>query len=202
MNYDTLYDRILRRVDRGAYLAYADAVPAEQQAAMAELGAYIQSPGFQPETGRELARRFHSEGRIDRLMYLSAMHVIAMSPAVKDYAEAGRLIADKELEAMKLGGPRLQENLASVDRHRGALAFLNGSYDVALDYFSRAFERQRSAGNLGNVLAALLRLGDVAEARELLVGIRSGLPDRIVRALDDMIQIDPDLALLRTETSP
>lgn len=199
MNYDTLYDRILRRVDRGAYLAYADAVPPDQQAAMAELGAYIQSPGFQPATGRELARRFHADGRIDRLMYLSAMHVIAMSPAVKDYGEAGRLIADKELEAMKMGGPRLQENLASVDRHRGALAFLTGSYEVALDYFSRAFERQRSAGNLGNVLAALIRLGDVHEARDLLTRIRSGLPEPIVKALDDMIHIDPDLALLRTE---
>lgn len=201
MNYDALYDRILRRVDHGAYLAYADAVPPEQQAPMAELGAYIQSPGFQPKTGRELARRFHADGRIDRVMYLSALHVIAMSPAVKDYSEAARLIADKEMESIRLGGPNLQTNLASVDRHRGALAFLSGNYDVALDYFSRAFERQRSAGNLGNVLAALIRLGDVGEARDLLHRIRAGLPVTIVTALDDMIQLDPDLALLRTETA-
>ena len=199
MNYEALYDRILRRVDNGAYLAYADAVPAAQQAPMAELGAYIQSPGFSPDTARELARRFHADGRIDRIMYLSALHVIAMSPSVKDYTEAARLIAEKELEAMSLGGPQLQVNLASVDRHRGALAFLNGNYDVALNYFSRAFERQRSAGNLGNVLAALIRLGDVADARDLLSRIRTGLPDTIVQALDDMIRIDPDLALLRTE---
>ncbi len=201
MNYDALYDRILRRVDHGAYLAYADAVPSEQQAPMAELGAYIQSPGFSPDTARELARRFHATGRIDRIMYLSALHVIAMSPAVKDYTEAARLIAEKEMEAISHGGPLLHVHLASVDRHRGALAFLKGNYDVALDYFSRAFERQRSAGNLGNVLAALVRLGDVTEARDLLHRIRKGLPETIVGALDDMIRIDPDLALLRTETS-
>ena len=201
MNYEALYERILRRVGHGAYLAYADAVPAAQQAPMAELGAYIQSPGFSPETARDLARRFHADGRIDRIMYLSALQVIAMSPAVKDYAEAARLLAEKELAAITAGGADLQIHLASVDRHRGAIAFLNGSYDVALDYFSRAFERQRSAGNLGNVLAALIRLGDTEEARSLLGRIRSGLPSSIVEALDSMIQIDPDLALLRTETS-
>jgi len=201
VNYEALYERILRRVDHGAYLAYADAVPDAQQAPMAEIGAYIQSPGFLPGTGRELARRFHAEGRIDRIMYLSALQVIAMSPAVGDYAEAARLLAEKELAAITVGGPDLQLHLASVDRHRGAIAFLKGSYDVALDYFSRAFERQRSAGNLGNVLAALVRLGDVDEARSLLSRIRSGLPDTIVDALNDMIQIDTDLALLRTEIS-
>jgi tetratricopeptide (TPR) repeat protein len=199
VDYETLYDRILRRVDQGAYLAFADAVPKAQQAVMAEIGAYIQSPRFSPSTARELTRNFHAEGRIDRIMYLSALHVIAMSPAVKDYTEAARLIAEKELEAMTIGGPDLPLHLASVDRHRGAIAFLTGNYEVALDYFSRAFERQRSAGNLGNVLAALIRLGDVGEARELLVRIRSGLPDTIVGTLNDMIQLDPDLALLRTE---
>ena len=202
MNYETLYDRILRRVDQGAYLAYADAVPKSQQAPMAEIGAYIQSPGFSPATARALAKRFHAQGRIDRIMYLSALHVIAMSPSVKDYTEAARLIAEKEVEAMNIGGPDLQVHLASVDRHRGAIAFLNGNYDVALDYFSRAFERQRSAGNLGNVLAALIRLGDVDEARELLGRIRQGLPARIVTTLDEMIELDPDLALLRTESRP
>lgn len=199
MNYDALYDRILRKVDQGAYLAYADAVPEDQQAAMAELGAYIQSPGFDPATGRELAHRFHRDGRIDRMMHLSALHVIAASPAVGDYSLAARLIAEKEMEALAQGGPLLQQRLASVDRHRGALAFLTGQYEVALDYFSRAFERQRSPGNLGNVLAALIRLGDTDDARELLAEVRRGLPSTLVSALDDMIRVDADLALLRTE---
>jgi hypothetical protein len=198
-NYEALYDRILCRVDQGAYLAWADAVDPSQQPAMAEIGAYIQSPGYRPQTARQLAQEFHRSGKIDRIMYLSALHVIAMSPAVSDYTEAARLIAEKELTAIQQGGPRLQVHLASVERHRGALAFLSREYGVALDYFSRAFERQRSPGNLGNVLAALIRLGDVAEARELLGRIRGGLQPKLVSALDDMIRIDPDLALLRPE---
>jgi len=199
LNYEALYDRILHRVDQGAYLAWADAVEAGQQAPMAEIGAYIQSPGFRPQTARQMAHEFHRAGRIDRVLYLSALHVIAMSPAVSDYTEAARLIAEKELVAIQQGGPRLQVHLASVDRHRGALAFLLKQYEVALDYFSRAFERQRSPGNLGNVLAALIRLGDVSEARELLSRIQGGLQPELVSALDEMIRIDPDLALLRME---
>ncbi len=199
MNYDALYDRILRKVDQGAYLAWADAVEPSQQSAMAELGAYIQSAQFDPSVGRQMARSMHEAHQIDRISYLSALHVIAASPAVRDYTEAARLIAEKEIEALALGGPRISENLASVDRHRGALAFLTGNYDVALDYFSRAFERQRSAGNLGNVLAALIRLGDVSEARSLFGRIRTSLPASLVSTLEDMICLDPDLALLRTE---
>lgn len=202
MNYEALYDRILQRVDTDAYLAWADSVPESQRAAMAELGAYIQSPEFDPGLGRTMARRMQESGRIDRLMYLSALHVIAMSPGVKDYSEAARLVAEREQLALSLGGPDLDIHLAGVDRHRGALAFYQGHYGVALDYFSRAFERQRSPGNLSNVLTTLIRLGDVDEARELLGRVRQSLPATLVSALETMIQLDPDLALLRVESRP
>ena len=99
---------------------------------------------------------------------------------------------------MALGGPRLPDNLASVDRHRGVLAFLQGHFGIALDYFSRAFERQHTAGNLANVLAALLRLGDTDEARELLDQVRSALNPLLISGLNELIDQDPDLALLRT----
>ena len=98
---------------------------------------------------------------------------------------------------MRLGGPNLADNLASVDRHRGVLAFLLGQYEVAIDHFTRAFERQRSPGNLANVLATLLRLGDEDEARELLDQVQRAFEDDFVDALSDMIERDPDLALLR-----
>ena len=81
------------------------------------------------------------------------------------------------------------------------LAFVQERYEVALDYFSRAFERQRSAGNLSNVLATLLRLGDITEARDLLTQVRSALPQPLVRDLERIIAAAPDLALLRMETS-
>ena len=81
------------------------------------------------------------------------------------------------------------------------LAFLQGHYDVALDYFSRAFERQRSAGNLSNVLATLLRLGDIAEAVDLYRQVAAGLPEPLVDQLDHIIRVDPDLARLRPELS-
>jgi tetratricopeptide (TPR) repeat protein len=118
---------------------------------------------------------------------------------VKDYGEAARLIAEKEVLALRMGGPELGGRLASVERHRGALSFLLGNYEQALDYFSRAFERQRSAGNLANVLNALIRLGDRDEAVELLAQVRGGLPAPLVRDLEQMILTDPDLATLRRE---
>jgi tetratricopeptide (TPR) repeat protein len=105
------------------------------------------------------------------------------------------------MAAMALGGPRLQANLASVDRHRGVLAYLQGHYGVALDYFSRAFERQHTAGNLSNVLATLIRLGDVDEARALAKQVRSALAGDLISDLNQIIEQDPDLVLLRMEVT-
>jgi hypothetical protein len=81
------------------------------------------------------------------------------------------------------------------------LAFLQERFGIALDYFSRAFERQRSAGNLSNVLATLLRLGDLHDAQDLLNQVRKGLDPTLVQDLERIIAADPDLALLRTEAS-
>jgi len=82
------------------------------------------------------------------------------------------------------------------------VAFLRGHAVVALDYFSRALERERTAENLGNVLCAMLRLGQIDEAGDLLLQIRVCYPASTVRALNDMILHDADLALLRLETLP
>lgn len=199
MDHQALYERILSQVDGQAYLAYADAVSPDQRAAMAALGAQIQAADFSPEAVRAEARAAHAAGQIDAFNLLSVLHVVASSPSVKDFGEAARLIAEKELLALRMGGPELGGRLASVERHRGALSFLLGNYEQALDYFSRAFERQRSAGNLANVLNALIRLGDRQEAVELLAQVRGGLPAPLVRDLEQMIQVDPDLATLRRE---
>jgi tetratricopeptide (TPR) repeat protein len=202
VNYEALLDRILRHVDAEAYLPLADAVEEDQRAALDELGRALQQPSLDVTALRARARQLHARGAIDEVHLYSALHVIAAHPRVNELEEAAEMAARQEMAALRMGGPRLQDHLASVERHRGVIAWLQGSTDVALDYFSRAFERQRSAGNLANVLACLLRLGDEADARDLLHQVRGAFPPALVHSLDDMIHRDPDLSLLRTEVQP
>ena len=200
VDYDALFERIMSQVDQQAYLPLADVVDPEQQAAMEEIERSMRSPSDSAETTEALINSLHQNHRIDAVHRLSALHVLAASPKVGDHELAAQYATQQEIAAMDLGGPRLQANLASVDRHRGVLAFLKGHYQVALDYFSRAFERQHSAGNLSNVLATLIRLGDVAEARALTAQIRQALSPELIHDLNGIINQDPDLALLRMET--
>ena len=200
MNYSAVLDRILATVDREAYLATSSHVDARYREALATVERMLQSEAFDADVARTLARGLHAEGKLDRVHLLSALHVIAASPRVRDYSEAARLAGEQEQAALELGGPNLTANLASVDRHRGVLAFLQHHYEIALDHFTRAFERQRSALNLGNILCTLLRLHEVAEARELLAQVRAAFPVELVEELESFIATDPDLALLRTES--
>jgi len=109
------------------------------------------------------------------------------------------MVGAQELAALDAGGPRLAADLASVERHRGVLAYLVGRHEIALDYFSRALERERSADNLANVLAALAALDALDSARELLASIRAAYPQTIVERLQSLIEADDDLRLLREE---
>ncbi len=200
MNYQALLDRIMHAVDGDAYVVDASLISPAQREAMTRIGQSLDQLG--PEAARALALEFHEAGKIDRVAFHNALHVVAASPQVADHAEAARQVALQEDAALEVGGPELQQNLASIDRHRGVLAFQKKRYAVALDYFSRAFERQRAAGNLANVLATLLRLGDEADAVSLLGEIRASFPAQLVAGLDHFIASDPDLALLRTESVP
>lgn len=197
MDYQALLARIYQSVDSEAYFAPSVQVPQAQRAAMAQIGALIRSADFSPDEARALTRRLHQSGRIDRIRMLSALHVIEAHPSVGNWDEAARLVAEQEMAVIAQGGPRLQTDLAAVERHRGVLAYLNNSYELALDYFSRALERERSAENLQNVLCTMLRLGEEADACSLLRQIRQSYPDRIVSLLDQAVETDPDLALLR-----
>lgn len=199
MNLRALLDQILQTVDAQAYRTPADHVDPRQRETLAEVARQIGAPDFDPAATRAFIEARHAAGRLDRVHYLSALHVVAASPRVADWALAARLAGEQELAALELGGPNLQANLASVDRHRGVLAYLRGHYETALDYFSRALERQRTAENLGNVLCALVRLGELDEARALYAQIRSTLPVHVVRDLDAMVAEDPDLATIRPE---
>ena len=197
LDHQDLLERILARVDASAYLPLADAVEPHQKAAMTEIERAIRDPSAPPDEVRAVIEAAYAARRINEVMRWSALHVLAASPRVNDPGDAARCVAEQEMAALRLGGPNLENHLASVDRHRGVLAFQHDQVEVALDYFTRAFERQRTAGNLANVLAALLRLGEIERAEDLLSQVRSTLPQSLVEALDQMVEQDPDLALLR-----
>jgi tetratricopeptide (TPR) repeat protein len=201
MDLESLFDRLLQAVDEQAYLTPSDHVEPAQRRALDEIATALRAPGFRAEQVRSLIRRLYERGQIDRVMLYSALHVVAAHPAVADWAEAARLAGEQEQAALELGGPALQANLASVERHRGVVAFLQGHHEVALDYFSRAFERQHSAENLGNVLCCLLALGEHDDAHDLYARVRHSFPRDLVHALEARVQQDPDLALLRTAPS-
>ena len=199
MDYQAIFARIRTTVDARAYMTPAASVDPAQRHTLEAIQGALRRPEFDISRIRADIRADHASGAIDRVMMLSALHVVACHPRVADWEEAARLVGEQEFAALELGGPRLQGNLASVDRHRGVLAFLRGHYDVALDYFARALERQRSSENLQNILCTLIRLGDESDARELLNRIRGGFPVDLVHSLDHAILNDPDLALLRDE---
>lgn len=199
MDYRSVLERIIEQVDAVAYLTPSAQVDPRHRQVLTEVGAMIQDPTLHPDAIREHIERQYRGGRLDRVHYLSAKHVLAASPRVQDWGEAARLAGEQELAALDLGGPYQQTNLAAVDRHRGVVAYLRGHYDNALDHFSRALERQRSAENLGNVLCALVRLGELPEARSLFAQIQATLPQALVTELIERVHQDPDLALLRPE---
>lgn len=199
MNVQDILDRILDTVDRDAYLTPTEGADSRFQAGLELIRRGLSDPATDASTVRALARGLHAEGRLDKVHLHSALHVIAAHPRVRDYDEAARQIAEQEQAALSLGGASLEHNLASVDRHRGVLAFLQEQYGVALDYFTRALERQRTAENLGNVLCTLVRLGEEDEARDILTSARRNLPTSFVQQLDERIDEDPDLVNLRME---
>lgn len=177
------------------YLLPSDQLPERDRAGAIEVARTLADRG--PAEARALVESLHAEGRLDAVTRVSALHVIAASPAVRDLAEAARLADLQEYLALDAGGPHLETRLASADRHRGVVAFLMGRPEVALEWFTRAFERQRTAENVGNVLAALIALGDRREAADLLVTVRDRFPPSLVDELMDRIEQDGDLRELR-----
>ena len=197
MDYRRILDRIRSTVRRGSYLVPPSSASADQWEALSEVAAAIADPDGDPDVTRRRIHQLHASGRIDRVMKLSALGVLAASPSVRDYAEAARLAGQQELAALDAGGPHLQTYLASADRHRGVLAYLMGQYEVALDWFTRALERERTAENLGNVSSTLIRLGEIDEARDLVTRVRDHFPVEVAQGLDELIQTDDDLSRLR-----
>lgn len=199
MAYRSILDRIFEVVDQQAYLTPVHRIQGPESQALAVFKAALAEPDFDAEGVRRLVDRLHEEGRLRATTRFSALHIIAAHPRVGNFSEAARLVGEQELAALDESGPSLNADLASVDRHRGVLAFMKGHYDVALDYFSRALDRERSAENLCNILCCLLRLKELNEASSLWTQIQSSYPEDLVDELGRIIEQDPDLALLRSE---
>ncbi|MCB9795816.1 MAG: hypothetical protein H6741_24230 [Alphaproteobacteria bacterium] len=200
MDYRSILDRIYRTVDDEAYTVSVDRlVDPEERAALQPFSQALATGDFEPTSLKAFVVGLHEKGRIDRVKMLSALHMIAAHPRVADWDEAARLCGEQELAAWERGGAELQANLASVDRHRGVLAFLRGHHEVALDYFARVIERERTGDNLGNVLCVLVRLGELDDARSLYHQICASYPEGVRRDLRRRVAHDPDLAVLSSE---
>ncbi len=197
MDATALFERILKAVDDKAYLTPVTSVEPGQRGAIGRIRDAMQDESLPIGELRKRILAEHEAGHIDRVHMLSALHVVAASPRVRDFDEAARLCGEQEQAALDLGGPHLDANLASVSRHRGVLAFLAGQPMVALDHFTAALERQRTPENVGNVLATLLKLGELEEAEALLAQVARAADPAFHEELIARIDDDPDLASLR-----
>lgn len=199
MGVHRILDRLHEAIQNGEdYLVPTDQLPETRRGPATRIRVALEEEG--PVRARALVEELYLQGAIDRVMRLSALHVIAASPRVRDYREALRLVGLQEMAALEKGTD-LDAALASVERHRGVVSFLMGRFGVALDCFSRAMERERSPENFGNVLAALLALGDREAADDLYRSACEGFPAAFVEELRRRVAADDDLAALRRAAS-
>ena len=198
MDFDQLLGRVLGSIEGEAFVMPAGGIEdAEERQLVEGILGRLAPVGFDVEAVRADVRRLADQGRISRRREAILLLTIAGHPAVGDLREMARQIGVEEFETLSEGGPRLERRLAVVLHHRGVLAWMLGRYEVALDLESRSAEMAPSSDSLANILAILLRLGEEERARDLLERMRPGFPRPIVEQVDDLIQRDPDLALLR-----
>jgi hypothetical protein len=198
VSYQTTLGRIHEAVFGRAYVVPTAHLEPDQRLLMEGLAKTIERPDFSPGEVRQQVEDWFAEGRIDLPMKYSAMGVIAASPAVRDLRAATEFASLQEMASWDLGGALLSTRQASVERHRGVISFLLGRYEVALERFVDAMERERSAENLCNVLSTLVRLGEETEARDLLHDVRTAFPEDIRRGVEEGLERDGDLHGLRT----
>lgn len=202
MDVRRILSRIRETVRQSPYLVPLGAAAGAQRDVLAPVVRAIADADSDPDEVRRRIHQLHAAGRIDRVMMLSALGVLAASPLVRDYAEAARLAGQQELVALDFAGQVRNRYLASADRHRGVLAYLLGHYGVALEWFAQALAREPDAENLGNVLAAMIRLGRIDEAIDLRERVGRTYPLEVVRALDARVAEDDDLVRLREIGAP
>ena len=103
MDYQHILLRIRAAVRRGSYLVPTGGVPPAQRAALRRSPTRLRRPT--PIRSRSGSGFISSQasGRIDHVMKLSALGVLAASPLVGDLAEAARLASQQEFAALEPG---------------------------------------------------------------------------------------------------
>ena len=198
MDLEQLLGRVLGRIEGEAFVTPAAGIEdADERRLVEDLLVRLSPSGFDAEVLRADVRRLRREGRIGARREAILLLTIAGHPAVGDLREMARQIGVEEFEVLSEGGPKLDRRLAVVAHHRAVLAWLLERFEVALDLETRSVEAAPSGDSLANILAILLRLGEEERARDLLGRLRPGYPRSIVDQVDELIQQDPDLALLR-----
>ncbi|MEN0067486.1 MAG: hypothetical protein AAGA48_35470 [Myxococcota bacterium] len=197
MDVRRILNRIRETVRQSPYLVPLSAAEGPQAAVLEPIVRAIEDPDSDPDELRQRIHQLHAAGRIDRVMMLSALGVLAASPLVRDYPEAARLAGQQELVALDAEGDLRRRYLASADRHRGVLAYLLGHYETALDWFAQALQREATAENIGNVLSTMIRLGRIEEAIEVRAGVTKTFPPEVLAQLERRVAADDDLVRLR-----
>ena len=164
--------------------------------ALAGLAEQIAQPQLEPARWASQVRAWRADGLLDEVQMYAALAAIAIHPSVRDYREASRCIALQEVAVLS-GSGDVKDLLAAVERHRGVLACCMGRPSIALECFTRAVTLDRTPQNMANVLAVLLLLGDVTEAKQLLAEVRRGFPPAFRVGLDVLVATDDGLLLLR-----
>lgn len=189
-----LIGRVKKVVESRSYLLPVERVDPAIRAQVAEIAAMLRSSDVE---------RWQIDARIDAMRVSrelddatawSLRGIVAAHPRFQDHLDALRFAALQEMAALAAGGDALRARLASVDRHRGVVAFLMDQPEVALHQFTLALERERSAENLANVLCALVRLGDLESARELVADVRRAFPADVRAGVEWALANDSDLS--------
>lgn len=149
-----------------------------------------------PDEVRALVEAHHAQGRIGLLARLEWLTLLASRPDVQDWPGAMRLLGEMERLTWTMDDERRNQNLASIARHRGVVAYLEGHYSVALEYFLDAVNRVLTLPNIHNLLCVTLRLSGRDAAQGLYAYIQSLIPEDAARDLAERIHQDPDLILL------
>ncbi len=188
-----LIGRVKKVVERRSYLLPVDRVDPAIRAPVAEIAAMLRSSDAERWQIDARIDAFRVSRELDDATAWSMRGIVAAHPRFQDYQDALRFAALQELAALAAGGDALRGRLASVDRHRGVVAFLMDQPDVALHQFTLALERERSAENLANVLCALVRIGDLESARELVADVRRAFPADVRAGVEWALANDTDL---------
>lgn len=199
-----IVEDILLHLQTAAFFASEARVPTEQAEGCASIAHAHRQIGMKEDAleVRKLIESLYDEAKIDYIRRLSSHASVSNDPKVKDFDASERYTTEMERAVREVGGPRLGIDLSAVERHRGVRSYQMKKYAKALEHFDRSLGYHLTGENIANVLCTLLRMGEVKEARLILRSVRDevergGRAKTVVAELNEYVQKDPDLLVLR-----